>query len=73
MRFRPEFGDYLQDTRVDLTEMTEHLEAIARSESVPPSARVRAIEVLLRITKQRAPEDAEWDRIVAEFGGRSAE
>ena len=53
--------------------MTEHLEAIARSESVPPSARVRAIEVLLRITRQRAPEDAEWDRIVREFGGRSAE
>jgi hypothetical protein len=51
--------------------MTEHLEAIARSETVPPSARVRAIEVLLRITKQRSPDDAEWDRIVREFGDPS--
>lgn len=53
--------------RMDLTEMTDHLEAIARSESVPPSARVRAIEVLLRINKQQSPEDAEWERIVREL------
>jgi len=58
---------------MDLVEMTDHLEAIARSEDVPPSARVRAIEVLLRISKQQAPEDAEWERIVREFGGRDAE
>jgi hypothetical protein len=35
---------------------------------VPPSARVRAIEVLLRISKQQQPEDAEWERIVRQFG-----
>jgi hypothetical protein len=52
--------------------MTDHLEAIARSEKVPPSARVRAIEVLLRICKQQTPESEEWDRIVAEFGSRDA-
>jgi hypothetical protein len=40
---------------------------------VPPSARVRAIEVLLRISKQQTPEDAEWDRIVREFGSRDVE
>lgn len=50
--------------------MVEHLEAIARSETTPPSARVRALEVLLRISKQATPEDLEWGRIVAEFGGR---
>jgi hypothetical protein len=44
---------------MDLTEMTDHLEAIARSENVPPSARVRAIEVLLRISKQTTHEDLE--------------
>jgi hypothetical protein len=38
---------------MDLTEMTEHLEGIARSEEAPPSARVRAIEVLFRIDKTR--------------------
>jgi len=54
----------------DFTEMVEHLEAIARSETTPPSARVRALEVLLRISKQATPEDLEWGRIVAEFGGR---
>ena len=48
--------------------MTQHLEAIARSETVPPSARVRAIEVLLRIARQRSPGDEEWDKIIAEFG-----
>jgi hypothetical protein len=58
---------------MDLTEMTEHLEAIARSEKVPPSARVRAIEVLLRISKTATPEDLEWEKIVAEFGDRVAE
>jgi hypothetical protein len=56
---------------MDLTEMTDHLEAIARSEKVPPSARVRAIEVLLRIAKQQSPDDAEWERIVREFSDRS--
>jgi len=58
---------------MDLSEMREHLESIARSENVPPSARGRAIEVLLRISKQHTPEDAEWDRIVAEFGSPGAE
>jgi len=52
--------------------MVEHSEAIARSETTPPSARVRALEVLLRISKQAAPEDLEWEKIVAEFGDRSA-
>src|SRR3954447_7369362 len=46
---------------MDINEMSEHLETIARSENVPPSARVRAIEVLLRISKQLTPEDAEWE------------
>ena len=32
-----------------------------------------AIEVLLRINRQQQPEDAEWERIVREFGGRHAE
>jgi len=58
---------------MDLSEMTDHLEAIARSEGVPPSARVRAIEMLLRISKQQHPEDAEWERIVRQFGPRDAE
>jgi hypothetical protein len=58
---------------MDLAEMTDHLEAIARSENVPPSARVRALEVLLRISKNATPEDLEWQRIVAEFGDRHAE
>jgi hypothetical protein len=58
---------------MDLSEMTDHLETIARSDDVPPSARVRAIEVLLRIAKQATPEDAEWERIVAEFGSPGAE
>jgi hypothetical protein len=40
---------------------------------VPPSARVRAIEVLLRISEQQGPEDAEWERIVREFGPRDDE
>jgi hypothetical protein len=57
---------------MDLVEMTEHLEAIARSDNVPPSARVRAIEVLLRISKQTTHEDLEWERITAEFGDRHA-
>jgi hypothetical protein len=39
-----------------------------RRASPPPSARVRAIEVLLRISKQQQPEDAEWERIVRQFG-----
>jgi hypothetical protein len=55
---------------MDLSEMREHLETIARCEGVALSARVRAIEVLLRIAKQQTPEDAEWDRIVREFGDR---
>jgi hypothetical protein len=58
---------------MNINEMTEHLETIARSENVPPSARVRAIEVLLRIAKQATPEDIEWERIVAEFGSPGAE
>jgi len=58
---------------MDLAEMTDHLEAIARSEKVPPSARVRAIEVLLRISKTATRDDLEWDRIVREFGGRDVE
>jgi hypothetical protein len=53
--------------------MTDHLEALARDEGVPPSARVRAIEVLLRISEQQGPEDAEWERIVREFGPRDVE
>jgi hypothetical protein len=55
---------------MDLSEMTEHLQKIARSDQVPPSARVRAIEVLLRINRQQTPEDAEWERIIREFGDR---
>ena len=39
---------------VAVAELT--LERIVRSEKVPPSARVRAIEVLLRISKQQTPE-----------------
>jgi hypothetical protein len=56
---------------MNINEMTEHLETIARSENVPPSARVRAIEVLLRIAKQQ-PEDAEWERLVREFAETDA-
>jgi hypothetical protein len=53
--------------------MTDHLENLARDEGVPPSARVRAIEVLLRIGRQQQPEDAEWERIVRQFAPRDAE
>jgi len=52
--------------------MVDRLEQIARSEEVPPSARVRAIEVLLRIGNQASPEDLEWSRIVAEFNDQAA-
>jgi hypothetical protein len=58
---------------MDLSEMQQHLEAIARSDKVPPSARVRAIEVLMRISKQLPREEAEWERIVREFGDRVVE
>jgi hypothetical protein len=58
---------------MDLAEMTDHLEALARDDGVPPSARVRVIEVLLRISKQQQPEDAEWERIVRQFGADRAE
>jgi hypothetical protein len=57
---------------MDLTEMTDHLEAIARDEDVLPSARVRAIEVLMRIERQHPP-DAEWQRIVSQFGTADAD
>jgi hypothetical protein len=58
---------------MDLSEMTELLERIARNEDLPPSARVRSVEVLLRIARQQPAEDAEWERLVREFGGRDAE
>jgi hypothetical protein len=58
---------------MDLSEMTDRLEGIARDEKVPPSARVRAMEVLFRIARHQPPEDAEWERIVAQFGGEHVE
>jgi hypothetical protein len=55
---------------MDLSEMTAHLEKIARDENTPASARVRALEVLLRISKTATPEDLEWEKIVAEIGSQ---
>jgi hypothetical protein len=58
---------------MDLSEMTDHLERIARDEDVPPSARVRAIEVLLRLSKSHSAGDEEWAAIVREFGAIDAQ
>jgi hypothetical protein len=58
---------------VALVYTARHLEALARDDGVPPSARVRAIEVLLRISKQQQLEDAECERIVRRFGPDRAE
>jgi hypothetical protein len=58
---------------MDLTEMTEHLEAIARDEGVAASARVRAIEVLLRLDKQQSPDEREWARLVEELARDAAD
>jgi hypothetical protein len=58
---------------MDIDEMVEHLELIARDTDVPPSARVRAIEVLMRIERQHPPDDAEWQRIVSQFGTTDAD
>jgi hypothetical protein len=55
-----------------LAEMRDTLEAIARSEDTPPSARVRAVEVLLRLAKTASPEDLEWEALVAEFGSNGS-
>jgi hypothetical protein len=62
----------LQSETTDFAEMVEHLEAIARDETTPASARVRAIEVLVRISKTSSDEDREWEALVAEIG-RDAE
>jgi hypothetical protein len=58
---------------MDLVEMISHLEGIARSGDVPASARVRALEVLLRISKTASDDDLEWQRLLAEFGSADAE
>jgi hypothetical protein len=58
---------------MDLDEMTRHLEGIARDETVAPSARVRAIEVLARIAKGQTDDDREWAEVVKQFGGTDAE
>jgi hypothetical protein len=58
---------------MDLTEMIDRLQAIARDDRVAASARVRALEVLLRINKQATPEDLEWEKLVQQFGPADAE
>ena len=54
---------------MDAGEIQQHLEAIARDEDTSPSTRVRALEVLLRLQRTVSPDDAEWQRLAAEFGG----
>jgi hypothetical protein len=58
---------------MDLAEMKDHLEAIARDETTPASARVRALEVLLRIEKTATAEDLEFEAIVAELDQHDAD
>jgi hypothetical protein len=58
---------------MDFAEMIDHLETIARDETTPPSARVRALEVLLRVAKTASQEDLEWEKLVAELESADAE
>ena len=56
---------------VDTHELVEHLEQIARDPAVAPSARVRALETLLRINRSTSDEDLQWQQLVADLGGDS--
>jgi hypothetical protein len=58
---------------MDISEMVALLEGVARDQATPASARVRALEVLLRISKSHTPDDDEWTAIIAEFGAPDAQ
>lgn len=53
---------------MQVAEMRAHLEAIARDETVAASARVRALEVLLRVERSHPATDDEWNESVQRFG-----
>jgi hypothetical protein len=53
---------------MDVDEMVATLEQLVRDPDVSASARIRAVEVLLRIDRSRPEDDREWERIVREFG-----
>ena len=59
---------------MDVDEMVATLEQLVRDPHVSASARIRAVEVLLRIDRSRPEDDREWERIVSRFGdGTDAE
>ena len=53
---------------MDVDEMVATLEQLVRDPDVSASARIRAVEVLLRIDRSRPEDGREWERIVREFG-----
>jgi hypothetical protein len=54
---------------MDVDEMVATLEELVRDPDVSASARIRAVEVLLRIDRSRPEDEREWQRIVGQFGG----
>ena len=58
---------------MDLHEMILILEAVARDPDTPPSARVRSVEVLARLSKSHPPEEVEWSALVRQFAPDDAE
>jgi hypothetical protein len=58
---------------MDVDEMVATLEQLVRDPDVSASARIRAVEVLLRIDRSRPEDEREWERIVQRFGDDHAE